>query len=797
MSKLKTLLGILVAAWISVGPLLLWCGAAEKGNPETRITNLRFLVKGNRTCLIFDAEGAKPKQIGPASADGISVFFSQMTTRLPDKAFKDRGIKTKEVKFRHESSFFEVLFHEKNTTVSSKIQPGKNGKYTLTLELTPAATDSEPSASAKPASVLTEKAPQVEVKKVETSELFASKVSQQVKNSLANAAAAGLTRDAKQGGSGPASGSNAAAFAEPDEFALTLYASANEMFENCSRNLVSCAPDIIEAYDEALKAGPMSSQAPLAIYRSALAQYTMGNYEKADKLFRQVTSRWPDHPVASRCWIGTGDVYNRRQAYLEAMEAFRWALRGAGDSKDKAAAQYKLGKEYLTLGANKEALEMLENCVGLEPDYYTREPDVLRCIGEAHFALGNMEKAKEHLLKYINYQQGAPDQDVVLAKIAEIFLVLGEPNAAKKMYAFVGKYYADSEGDVVCTIRKAELMEKDDMDRAIKIYNDLRAKDLSPSLRKVVSFKLAALNLKKCNLTRSLDIMDEAFPIKNDGSSPPGTAALRERILCDLAKRHFTDKEYLKVIQLQDKYRRVFDSLQSPDTLGLIAESYANLKFYSNSLQIFDTLISKGQKKGDDLLLRCALYALRINDNDKCFQYCKLAQSDALDLKKSEILGHVFYRDQKYGEAVKYFGKVVQKGKEFELEDPDSYEVYGYSLYQTKKFDEAVPILQKALQRAKTDNGFTRRSIMTTMAKSFAEQKQFQKAAETMEMIIGFSGEEQKNELLYEVSKLYMAAGQTDKAIQSLNQIKGTEHQFWSAVAQQQLNTIDMSQAKQ
>ena len=86
----------------------------------------------------------------------------------------------------------------------------------------------------------------------------------------------------------------------------------------------------------------------------------MGNYAKADKLFRQVTSGWPDHPVASRCWVGIGDIYNKKQSYLEAMEAFRWALRGASEKDDKAAAYYELGKVYLILGVNKEALEMLK-----------------------------------------------------------------------------------------------------------------------------------------------------------------------------------------------------------------------------------------------------------------------------------------------------------------------------------------------------------------------------------------------------------------------------------------------------
>ena len=104
----------------------------------------------------------------------------------------------------------------------------------------------------------------------------------------------------------------------------------------------------------------------------------------------------------------------------------------------------------------------------------------------------------------------------------------------------------------------------------------------------------------------------------------------------------------------------------------------------------------------------------------------------------------------------------------------------GIASYQAKKFDEAVPILQKAMLRAKADDACGRRSILVTLGKCFVEQKQYQKAAETMETAIRVSGEDQKNELLYEISKLYAAAGQTDKAIQSLNQIKGTEHPFWS-----------------
>ena len=76
MSKPRTLFGLILAAFVIMGLALPLCQAAETDKSETRIKGLRVSVKGTSTRLIFDAEGAKPKQIGPESPDGISVFFS-------------------------------------------------------------------------------------------------------------------------------------------------------------------------------------------------------------------------------------------------------------------------------------------------------------------------------------------------------------------------------------------------------------------------------------------------------------------------------------------------------------------------------------------------------------------------------------------------------------------------------------------------------------------------------------------------------------------------------------------------
>ena len=84
------------------------------------------------------------------------------------------------------------------------------------------------------------------------------------------------------------------------------------------------------------------------------------------------------------------------------------------------------------------------------------------------------------------------------------------------MYAFIKKYYTDSEGDLISRIRRAEISEKTSPEEALRLYNELCGKDLSPSLRKIVYLKMASLSWKKGSLERGLELMDEVFQGKND-----------------------------------------------------------------------------------------------------------------------------------------------------------------------------------------------------------------------------------------------------------------------------------------
>ncbi|MGC8490341.1 MAG: tetratricopeptide repeat protein [Syntrophobacteraceae bacterium] len=795
MNTLKALSRIVLTALLLVSFTAPFCGAAVRGGSETRIISQWLRIRGNRTCLFFDVEGPKPTRIGPASDAGISVFFSKMAPGIRDKLFTTTAVK--EIQYRRASDFFEVLFRWKNTSVNFGIRNGRYGRYILTIILTPPAVKkpasaSSPSAAPKSVDFIGkpgEMAPQVAVGKIHTADLFGSEVSAQMRDDLEKALqamGAGGASKAQQTTSG------ATAFVEPDKAGLALYAHANKKFESCSRHLIFCATDVIAAYRRALRAGPESSQAPLALYRSGLAYFLMGRYIDAEKFYKAVTSQWPDDPVACRCWIGLGDLYLKKEAYMEAMAAYQMASLRAKGNKDKAAADYALGKTYLTMGAAKYALGLLQDCLTEQPDFYVTNPRVLRLLGEADFTLGDLDNAQQMLLRYVNLQESDPDQDVLLAKIAEIFLKEGQVDAAKKMYGFVHKYYTNSEGDMICLIRRAELAEKSAPKKAIKMYEALRGMDLSPSLRSIVLAKLAEMEVKKGDLSHGLALMDEAFPLKGN-DIPPGIAALRQRVLCDLVRQYYAQKNFKEIVQLVGRYQPVFKAINAPETMEEIALSYAGQKLYSNALDTFDKLIAQEQGVNlDGILLKCSVYALRLKDYKRALGYCQAAQSGALESRKDEILGQIYYRKEQYGEAVSSFGKALKAGGRLDIRDPDSYAAFGDSLYQLKQYGEAIPMIKTALLKATLDNA-GRRSMLVMLSDCFKEQKQYAQAAQNLETAVQISTGEQKSEFLYKLSKLYVAAGNTDLAVKSLDRIKASNDTFWSAIAQQELNTMQIA----
>ena len=108
----------------------------------TKLNDIRTGKHKGYTRLVFDAEGARPLSIGPATAEGLTIVYEQLELmRKPSVLFRDM-IAAAEVSHHRQTdhSVIAIRFKNPNTVVRSFYMGGKSsekGAYRLIMDLYP------------------------------------------------------------------------------------------------------------------------------------------------------------------------------------------------------------------------------------------------------------------------------------------------------------------------------------------------------------------------------------------------------------------------------------------------------------------------------------------------------------------------------------------------------------------------------------------------------------------------------------------------------------------------------------
>lgn len=809
---------------VAAGIISLLAFHACPASAVTTIHDTRLGVTQGRTRLVFDASGDRPSRILPPTQESIVIEFAgelqgqgRKLSFHPSTGIAGIGFTTEDG-----GSRITVSLRDPNTALKHEILPARDGAaghYRLVLDLFPGASPkdrqekgngsgAQEEASTPPDPVKSSparkndqvrKPPQAPVSPDprppdgEKADLFASRAKQP---------APGKPHTDRIGpGKAPPVATERQESRPPDpEKAAALYDKADSLFDAHQQDLVQHAAQILELYLEALKTDPKSPRALTAFYRTGIVQAAMGNFKKAEQYLQQVIAAGHGNPLFAKSWLKLGEVYHQEESYVEAIDAFRFALRSPLEKDERLLAHYYLGRDLNLVGAAKEGIEALQQCVNEDSTYYLKKPDIIKFLGEAHFAVKQFDEGKAFLIRYINLVQDTPDRDMVLAKIAEIFLNQGDQALANKVYSYIQRHYKDSEGDIVSKIRNAEMLEKRERGNigpALAIYRDLAKKELSPPLRRLVHFKLASWEMRHGDYPKSMELIEEILKDKKDVTSQEEFIGLREKLLREWVGKCSANGDHLQLIQLHEKYGSAFRTLQSPETECLIAEAYAALQFYPNAAEIYERLLSNSRKRNDDWLLKLALYSFLSGDLDKAVQTCGEIQPNRLEPHKTALLGRILARQKKYGEAVKQFAKILQKDKDIGGVEPEVLEAYAESLMGLEKYEDALQFLVKARESLRERSGERVLPLLLLQSRCHQELKQLDRAVELLEDALKLAAsDEQKSQMSYELSKLYLAAGKPDKASQSLTQLLQTSQSFWKTAAQQQLESLKMTRPR-
>jgi tetratricopeptide (TPR) repeat protein len=752
-------------------------GHALSDEPPTVLDNVRIGKHAGFERMVFDLRGGRPSRITPLTEEGLLVEFKGAESCVfPEQFASKLPSMISHMTFEKEDDALRVKIMFKKGGISVKhhlmaVAASGNGSYRLVMDFSP-----QPSSDGK----------------VEQTRASSPRATQKSQSNPAP-----LPPKSTPSPTAPVATTTPANQAAVTESAMDpLFQEADETFLAHQTELFNYAPTIIRLYLEAIKADPKSPSIPLALYRCGVTYLAVDDYKRAEECFKRVVGEYPGHPALGLAWLGVGRIYEHKKAHAEAIMAFRTALNHPLDKPDRAEALYNLGHTLSLMNSHAEALEALTKCFAEDPTYYLKKPDALRALGEAHFALQQHDKSSHYLLWYHNLQKDAPDQDLILARLAEALANQNQHEMANKVYGYLRRLYPGSEGEAIGEIRKAELLEQQDekgKKQALEIYKSLSQKNLPPSLSRLVVYRLASWEWKHKNYERSLILINAVLSNKSNKTALDECQTLRDKVVLDWAKQAFEDKDYGKVIDLYKENTDLFQSRGSTELEAALAESYGEIRAYPNAIEMYQTLLKKSGKKNEDWLLRIARYFFLMGNMEKAVQTCEQIQSDSLQAGKTTLLASIYFAQGRYKEAVQNFDKIFQNGKNLSATEAESVLHYAESLLQVGRYEDGVSCTLNGSKLLGDNDSEQKVQLSLLRSKCHQKLKQPEKAIEALEQALPMvQSETMKDQLNYQLSGLYVEVKDFNKATERLTQLSKSSQPLWKIAAQQQLDYLQM-----
>lgn len=235
-----------------------------------------------------------------------------------------------------------------------------------------------------------------------------------------------------------------------------LYGKAEALTELHRDTMADNYGDIASAWMEAMNADTKSPNVPMALLNLGLLNLKVGNMPEAKAYFNLLKSQYPNDPNIPYISYYWGEYYLGMKDYEKAADQFQYLVQMYPDSKVVRDAAIGLAKALDALGYDEQAFQIIDYIDKRWPRFYIEDLRFLLMSANTQNRLGKIDDARENYWAYYNLAPEAPEADIVLARIGDIYLKTGQKTAAKEIYEKAAKDFPDKEGGLVSMMRLAE-----------------------------------------------------------------------------------------------------------------------------------------------------------------------------------------------------------------------------------------------------------------------------------------------------------------------------------------------------
>jgi tetratricopeptide (TPR) repeat protein len=456
--------------------------------------------------------------------------------------------------------------------------------------------------------------------------------------------------------------------------------------------------------------------------------------QNALTIFKTLALDYPNSPFAAQALQEVALHYENSQQFSEAVQLYSRLLEQYYYSAIAEEVQIRYGELNLKAGDNNKAVSILSenidhpflNDLVLSQEFLP--PSVkndLVYIGMANKRMGQVDQAKIYFKRYLTITSNKSLADVVFFELAEMYFDEGQ--------IFLALENFDQISPVNTSLYNKALLYRADILYSLEEYE--KAKLVYQELSKLYAGK------------------------------PESVEIQGKYILCHIKTGAISQSEKLIGIyqkQFSDAYN-YFASF----TLEL-GEYHRKNKNFDKAVSYYKTVQSKYSKSEyvDDAHYYTALVNITLNKNKEAFAaltefYGKFPKSDKIPYVQN-TLGTLYYRVEKYDDAIVAFKNALQYSTEKEL----TRQIMGnliktYSL--TSFWDAAQGLARQYIEEY--PDAEDRLDTKMIIAQAFINLNQFQNAVDYLKRMKLEADSEKEPEIQFYIGEALLKAGQYEEAI--------------------------------
>ncbi|MCM0755226.1 tetratricopeptide repeat protein, partial [Desulfovibrio aminophilus] len=388
-----------------------------------------------------------------------------------------------------------------------------------------------------------------------------------------------------------------------------LYDLADTVYQMSRDAIRDHFPEVSKAYNEAMNANLSSPRVPAALLNLGLLNLKVDNVPEATAYFNILKKKYPEDsnvPYIDYYW---GEYAFNKGNYAEAARRLQDLIQKHPDIPIIKQASYLLANSLHLLGYNDQAFQITDYMDKRWPLLYMENPRFLKLAGDVENSLAKLKEAKDHYWTYYNLNPQAQLNDIVLARVADIYLRDGRRKAAKEIYDKVIKDYPDSEGSLVAKMRLAEEGIYDDptepvmasvFDRPYNArprdtYIEIATKHPDSPLAPLALLKLAMWNAWNKQYGDALGAVQDLLDRYPKSELVPKARDLGDKTFTLAVPQLIADQNYGRVTQWWEKYKFVDQGKVDDDTRLGVATCFWKTGEHDKALNLIRRYLTKNQ----------------------------------------------------------------------------------------------------------------------------------------------------------------------------------------------------------